>query len=234
MNILKILKKLMPDSLYFLLKKRQISKNKYFGLNNLDEKILKYLNYDNGYYVELGANDGISQSNTLYFELNRNWTGTLIEPVKSKFIQCQKIRSKRNSVFNAACVSSDYKYENIELIYSNLRTITNDNKNQIKVDNHLNSDDLNFYQNHEKFLVKAQTLTSILEEAKAPKQIDLLSIDTEGYEIEILKGLNFNNFLFKYILIETKNYPFLEEFLRQKGYRFISKLTNHDYLFKKI
>ena len=45
----------------------------------------------------------------------------------------------------------DYKYENIELIYSNLRTITNDNKNQIKVDNHLNSDDLNFYPHHEKF-----------------------------------------------------------------------------------
>ena len=201
MNILKTLKKLLPDSIYFLLKKRQISKNRYFGLNNLDEKILQYLNYDNGYYVELGANDGISQSNTLYFELNRNWTGTLIEPVKSKFNQCKKIRGKNNCFFNAACVSSDYKDESIELIYSNLRTITNDNKNQIKVDNHLNSDDLNFYQNHEKFLVTARTLTSILEEAKAPKKIDFLSIDTEGYEVEILKGLNFNYFLFKYILI---------------------------------
>jgi hypothetical protein len=31
----------------------------YFGLNNLDEKLEKYLNYDNGYFVELGANNGV-------------------------------------------------------------------------------------------------------------------------------------------------------------------------------
>jgi len=48
---------------------------RYFGLNNLDEKLEKYLNFDNGYFVELGANNGVHQSNTLYFEKYRGWRG---------------------------------------------------------------------------------------------------------------------------------------------------------------
>lgn len=47
-------------------KKKPVSA--YFGLNELDRKIEKYMDYDNGFYVELGANDGIRQSNTYYFE----------------------------------------------------------------------------------------------------------------------------------------------------------------------
>ena len=40
----------------------------YVAANNLDKKIEKFINYRDGYYVELGANDGINQSNTFYFE----------------------------------------------------------------------------------------------------------------------------------------------------------------------
>ena len=51
---------------------------KYKGANNLDKKIESYLNYNNGYFVELGANDGITQSNSYYFEKYRGWRGTLL------------------------------------------------------------------------------------------------------------------------------------------------------------
>ena len=157
----------------------------------------------------------------------------MIEPIKSKFKQCKKIRSNKNFFFNSACVSSDYNDDTVELIYSNLRTITNDDKNQIKAKYHLNNEDLNIYQTHKKILAKARTLNSILKEAKAPKKIDFLSIDTEGYEIEILKGLDFNNFFFDYILIETKSFEILDKFLNQRNYIFLDKLSNHDYLYKR-
>ena len=45
-----------------------------FSLNQLDKKLEKFVNYNDGYYVELGANDGVSQSNSLYFETKRNWS----------------------------------------------------------------------------------------------------------------------------------------------------------------
>ena len=43
---------------------------RYFGLNGLDKKLRRFVDYDNGFYVELGANDGITQSNTYFFEIS--------------------------------------------------------------------------------------------------------------------------------------------------------------------
>ena len=58
---------------------------RYFSLNSLDKKLEEYLDLDAGYFVELGANDGVNQSNTLYFEKFRGWHGVLIEPYEPKF-----------------------------------------------------------------------------------------------------------------------------------------------------
>ena len=84
----------------------------YVAANNLDKKLKKYLNYDNGYFVELGANDGINQSNTFYFEKKKNWSGILIEPYKINYLECKKNRSKKNKYFCAACVHKNYKKKN--------------------------------------------------------------------------------------------------------------------------
>ena len=52
--------------------KRQV-RGRYHGLNGLDKKMEAYLDYDGGYFVELGVNGGVSQSNTLYYEKYRHW-----------------------------------------------------------------------------------------------------------------------------------------------------------------
>ena len=40
----------------------------YNGYEGLDKRMLKYINYSNGFYIECGANDGVNQSNTWYFD----------------------------------------------------------------------------------------------------------------------------------------------------------------------
>jgi hypothetical protein len=47
-------------------------------LGELDKNILKYINYKNGFFIECGANNGIVQSNTLYYERNLEWRGLLV------------------------------------------------------------------------------------------------------------------------------------------------------------
>ncbi len=205
---------------------------KFFGLNNLDEKILKYLDYDNGFYIELGANDGISQSNTLHFEKYKNWKGILIEPIKQKYDQCVKIRSKNNYFFNCACVSDEFKGNKIKLIYSNLRTMVDDEKNLIDPNTHISKEDVKIYEKNYEIECETRTLNSILDEVNAPKLIDFFSLDTEGYEIEILKGINFAEYKFRFILIETPNINFVKKYLNSKKYELVDKLTFHDYLFK--
>ena len=65
---------------------------KFNALNDLDKKMLQYVNYNNGFYIECGANDGVDQSNTWYFEKYKNWNGILIEPIPRIFSELKKNR----------------------------------------------------------------------------------------------------------------------------------------------
>jgi hypothetical protein len=96
-----------------------------FSLNDIDLKLNEvFEGKKNGFFVELGANDGISQSNTLYFEKYMNWSGILIEPILEKFESCVSNRSPKNSYTNAACVSNAFSEDYMPMIYSNLMTVS--------------------------------------------------------------------------------------------------------------
>ena len=110
MNIIKkFLKIIIPQKIIEKISFLKLKNKNYFGFKKLDKKLLEYLNYDNGFYVELGAADGITQSNTRYFEKNLGWRGILIEPEINNFNKCKKNRSKNNFFINKACVGFDYK-----------------------------------------------------------------------------------------------------------------------------
>jgi hypothetical protein len=84
------------------------------------------------------------------------------------------------------------------------------------------------------FLAPARTLNSIFEEAHAPSNIELLSLDVEGAELEVLLGLNFSQYSFDYLLIESRDILSLEELLGLNGYILIDKFSEHDFLFSGI
>ena len=80
-------------------------------------------------------------------------------------------------------------------------------------------------------VVNSKTLTKILDEISAPNLIDFFSLDVEGYEYEIIKGINFNKYNFKFFLIETSNEQVIS-YLNNKNYNLLEKLSDHDLLFK--
>ena len=91
----------------------------------------------NGFYIELGANDGLRQSNTAFFEFYRNWNGILIEPSPEAFEKC-KVARPNSICLNLACVSNTYIGEFIEGDFNgNMMSSVNgnrlNNKNLIKV-----------------------------------------------------------------------------------------------------
>jgi FkbM family methyltransferase len=210
---------------------------KYHGLNGLDKKIEKYINFNNGFFCELGANDGITQSNTFFFEKYRGWKGVLVEPIPDKYLLCRKNRSPKTKVFCNACTSFDYKEKFVEIIYSNLMSISlnletdinNPTKHAKIGKKYLNKSEHNFA-----FGALAKTLNEILISANAPKKIDFLSLDVEGSEIEVLKGIDHSMFRFDYICIETRNKKKIFSFLKKNRYLLIEQLSEKDYLFKNI
>lgn len=207
----------------------------YFGLNNLDAQLSQILNFKNGYFVELGANDGITQSNTKHFELFKGWKGVLIEPSMEQFVKCKRNRSKRNHFVNAACVSFSNKKEFVEMVYSNLMTTSlNTESDLINLAEHLSNARKFLNSEHDQFhfQARARTLNSILEEVCAPSQINLLSLDVEGSEMEVLKGLNHEQFRFSYVCIECRDITKMREYLIQHDYILETQLSEHDFLFK--
>ena len=237
-NILKILLGNASHSflrrLNYLLRK---FKGGYFSINQLDKQLEQYVNYDNGFFVELGANDGVSQSNSLYFELNRNWRGVLIEPAPHNFLLCKEQRSTRNSIFCNACVSFDYRDKYVDIKYANLMSISENLELDLEdKDAHMQSSKKFLSSTEDVFVfgALAQTLTSILKKSNAPKEIDFLSLDVEGAELEVLKGIDFDEFSFKFMLIEVRDIKRMENFLNQYGYILEKQFSYHDYLFKRV
>jgi FkbM family methyltransferase len=185
---------------------------KFNALNNLDKKLLQYINYNNGFYIECGANDGVDQSNTWYYEKFKNWHGILIEAHPKLFGELKKNRSKNNILVNKFLVAKNFK---------SLIVNISDNDLMSKFSN----------SNHKNFSAQPITLTEILKNNNSPKIIDLFSLDVEGYEFKVLEGIDFKNYKFKYFLIETNNFNKLNHYLVTKKYKFINKLSHHDYLF---
>lgn len=213
---------------------KRLLRGKYVGLNQLDRKLEKYVDYDNGYFVELGANDGVTQSNSLYFEKYRNWRGLLIEPAPQNFLKCRKNRASRNSIYCAACVSFEYTQEFVRIAYSNLMSTPVSLESDIQDPRaHAKLGD-QFLGNGEtvfEFGAVARTLNSLLLDARAPEVIDFLSLDVEGAELEVLKGVDHQAFRFKYLLVECRDFPRLSLYLVSHGYRFVESLSSQDYLF---
>lgn len=237
MNYIKILKNLLPPFIFKAGKFIYEKKPKYYGLNYLDKKLEKYLNFDSGYFVELGANDGKSQSNTLYFEKYRNWKGVLVEPTPNKYLECISNRSKSTKIYCNACVSFQYTEKFVEIIYSNLMTTTTGLKSDINDPLTHAKNGLQFLNNNEvvfKFGSIATTLNNLLLNSNSPDFIDLLSLDVEGAELEVLNGIDHKKFKFKYICIETRSFDKIDDFLSKLNYKFIERLTHHDFLFKYI
>ncbi len=219
-----------------LIRKLKLYVKRFYSINKIDQKMLKYINFKNGYYIECGANDGIRQSNTFHFEKSKGWKGVLIEP-SYKFEELIKNRSKQNFFSNNCCVSLANENKMIKFKYLNLMTKITDKK-IIKSDDdneEKNNKAKKFMTSNEKvsnFQSTGRTLTSILDEAESPNLIDFFSLDVEGAEFEVIDGIDFNKYNFKFFLIETDNFSKLNKILKNKKYFYLENLTNHDYLFE--
>jgi len=206
----------------------------------LDNKLDNLFNQKKeGFFIELGANNGLLQSNTAFFEKNRNWSGILIEPNIKNYEFC-KLNRPNSICYNYACVSDDFTDE---FIYGDFNLEPND---QISLMSSVNGERLNISNNLIK--VPVSTLTNILDMQAIPK-IDLLSLDVEGYEYSVLKGLNLNKYKPTYIVIEIYHFDFTKivSYLKDNNYKLICNFSNYnkennphwdgthnDYLFKLI
>ena len=212
--------------------------SKYSGLENLDQKIERHLDFDNGYFVEIGGWDGVTYSNTIYFEKYRNWRGVLIEPSPINFLKCRENRPLAK-VYCYACVPFGYSKDMIRMRYCASMTTAHSEenaRNQIeKIDAHVESG-IKFLSGSEivfDFGAIAKPLSNVLNEAAVVRPIDLLVLDVEGFELAVLEGIDFDRHAPKFICVEAWDFGEIKDYLTHKNYIVVEQLSHHDYLFRR-
>jgi FkbM family methyltransferase len=202
----------------------------FTGLNGLDKKLLPYLPAGVGYFIEAGANDGIRQSNTYYLEKRRSWTGLLIEPIPRLAVKCEKNR-RRSTVLHTALVPPEQSGSIIKIIDLDLMTLVAGQSNGlIDSDKHVRlAEDVQRIKATE-IDVPGLTLSEILTQQGNP-EVTLFSLDVEGFEVDVLRGLDFSKHKPLLILVETRGLAQVEQVL-SSHYHLIATLSHHDYLFK--
>ena len=199
------------DRLFELLSKsRSQFKQDLFVISEVDFK-------SNGYFVEFGATDGITFSNTYLLEKEFGFNGILAEPNPNMWKNIAKVR---DVFIETECVWSK-SGEIIDFVDSGGKSTIS---RFLHADMHAGK-----RRSNNIFKIKTISLTDMLEKYGAPNLIDYLSIDTEGSEFEILQAHDFNKFKFKIITVEhnysnqrQKIYDLLTSYGYKRKYEFIS------------
>ena len=196
------------------------------------------INKEKGIYLEVGAYNGLAESVSLRFQVEKSWSGILIEPNTIHFQHLKFFRNKDVCLNNVCLAPGDIKKKVYLKNLNQMSYIVND-KNEIFDNNNypeqkiLNLSKKTRSGNFELQNVEVTTL-SLISQKYNIRNYDLIIIDVEGSEIALLEGIDFSILKIEYFCIETYNFEALNIFMNSKKYEFLTKLHINDYVFKKI
>lgn len=195
----------------------QIEQDKYFIENVSNYK-------RDGVFLDVGAHDGVTESNTYTLEKFLGWTGICIEANPLLIPAC--ITNRPNSkVINATVwdkvTTLEIEQPEEDTYNSMLTRIANIPHNE-----HYFEEE---FKKSNKSLVRTSTLGNLLGDSSI--HFDYVSIDIEGAELQALKGVNWKYTTIDYMTVEWGNRPnYLNQlihYLLSVGYRLV-RINNHD------
>jgi FkbM family methyltransferase len=218
---------LLITSSFFILSaslyKSQVGQDQF-----LNEMYFK--NKKNGVFIDIGAHDGMSLSNTWFFEKELGWRGICFEPLPTVFKQ---LVENRNCICINECVSADTvgtllfrEVTGYSQMLSGVET-NYDPRHVARIEREITQ----MGGSSKLIEVSSCLLNSELEKYNFYR-IDFLSLDIEGGELSILRSIDFDKFYICAITVEN-NYgtPEIRTFLESKGFLFITVLGDTDEIY---
>ena len=179
---------------------------KYYSQAGQDKWVVESVtnHKKNGYFVDIGAYDGIYLSNSYLLEKDLKWTGICVEADAETF---KRLAKNRKCECINACIGNEG--ETIDFtagleVYSGMNPQTHEGVDK-------------YIQNQKIIRIQNRSLKSILDEKNAPAEIDYLSVDVEGMEWQVIKSFPFYERKFLCATIERPCYQ-TREILKTNGY----------------
>ena len=176
-----------------------------------------------GTFVELGGYDGITGSNTLFFEMMRGWRGLLIEPIEAQLNYAASFRQCH--CVNALVGRDNGTAEFVEITAGPLQmsglTETYNESRRAWVE---------AQPSQSMQTVKRETLRlDQLLSTHHLSTIDYISLDVEGAELMILETFPFDDFLVRCWVIEAAHHrEALDRLMKNRGYEWIESIGDDD------
>jgi FkbM family methyltransferase len=225
-----LLKKIIMLFVFFSTIGSNLFSLEYFSDGGQDKYVNEnfFSNKSEGFFIDIGAHEGIQYSNTYFFEKSLHWKGICFEPNPVTFKKLKKNRSCE--CVNAAISDESGKFSFVCHPCSWVSGLSSKYSEQHAKKWHVQEE----IQNRQAQVIQVDCflLNNILNERNID-HVDLLSIDTEGGELEILKSINFDAFSIDVIVVENiYNDTSYKDFLESVGYQCVTKLLR-DEIYKK-
>ena len=158
----------------------------------------------NGIFLDIGAHDGLSLSNTYFFEHNRNWTGLCIEPIPEVF---RLLLLNRHCSVENCCILDEEKEvifrsvsPPLEMLSGILEFFDQKHIDRIKTEVSMIAGG----RGYQDIMIPGHNINRLLER-QGLYEIDYCSIDTEGAEVNIVKSIDLNRFKIRAFSIENND-----------------------------
>jgi FkbM family methyltransferase len=193
----------------------------------MDTRLAELMPHKGGTFVEAGAHDGYTQSNTYYLERHRGWSGLLIEPIPELRERCAR-RRPNSRVLHAALVGPRAGVDSVTMHFGDLMSTMDED------DRHAEGGLKVTGRKSYSVQVPALTLSAALEEANLTN-IDVIVLDVEGHELDVLAGLDLELHTPRYLLIEMldrmEQQPGIDAALAHR-YEPVEALSEYDVLYR--
>ena len=182
--------------------------NKYRNIIFLENY---FKNNKTGFYIDVGCFHPIRFSNTMFLYL-KGWTGMNID-LSKKSVDLFKIARPKDINLNFGVGS---KNETLDYFY-NKKVFAN------------NTFDVHFAKSFlkkgkiKKDTIEVKNLSYLMENYSSKKKIDLLDIDAEGYDFEVLKGIDYEKYEIDLIMIEVHHFDEKTKKISKEILNFLTK-----------
>lgn len=177
-----------------------------------------------GFFIDIGAHDGLTFSNTYFLEKERGWQGICIEPLPEMFA---KLSANRQALCLNVGISNKKGTQeflqvsgagNAEMFSGLVHTYDKRHLAKVKKEAKLRHGQTQVIK------IKTQQLSEIIK-THGLTHVDYCNIDTEGGELDILKTINFGACSFDCFTVEDLyGSSALKKFMKKNGFYLLKRL----------